>query len=252
MIGPMAAALALAASLAAPRAGPQAAAPDQPDQPADDGMPRLEAHAELSFVKTSGNTSTSTLGLSGDATLRPGAWVVEFRTSMMRSRAEGVLNAASTTAVSRLSHPIWRGLSAFGQHDYLHDPFAGLGDRHQVTGGLEFAVLETDRHVLKIDAGFGFTNQSSSGRRLAGGMTNVSYRWIISDTTEITHDTSWKFAFARPDARRLESTTAVTVGLTSILSLRVSHELRHQASPRPTFRQTDATMSTALVVNIQR
>jgi putative salt-induced outer membrane protein YdiY len=210
--------------------------------------PKVEASADLSFVKTGGNSTTESLGLSGSMTYRPGPLVIELRGQGIRSRSDDVLNAESVSFTTRGSRQIHPKIAVFGQHDYLHDPFTGLGDEHFLTAGVAVTFFDDDEQTLKVDVSAGRNNQAGPRSKPgAGGILGVSYRWAFGVSSDLTQDTRWLVSFSQADARRLESNTALTVGMTSVLSLRLSFALRRQQTPRPQFRQTDTTTSTAIV-----
>jgi hypothetical protein len=216
----------------------------------DERGPKVEGNADLSLTKTTGNSPTSTLGLSGRFVGRPGRFEIELQWFGYRSRAGGTLNSESVSIVSRLSRSLTERVSVFAQHDYFHDPFSGLGDGHFTTAGVAITIRDDDEQTLKFDGSVGRNNQTGyRAQPGAGAIVGVLYRWAFGPTSDLTHETRLLTMFSSSSARRLESTTSVTVGMTAILSMRFSFALRQQHTPRPQFRSRDTTTSTALVVS---
>src|ERR1700759_1784593 len=60
--------------------------------------PKLEGTGELSFVMTSGNTSTDTLGLGGGLIYRTAPWTIDSKVAFVRTEADSVENARSFAA----------------------------------------------------------------------------------------------------------------------------------------------------------
>src|SRR5579862_4355963 len=125
--------------------------------------PKFEGSGELSFVTTSGNTSTDTLGLGGGLTYRPSPWVIDAKVSFVRTEADSVVNARTLTAASRLSRDLTTRLSFFVQYDFLGSKFSGISQRHTVLGGVSYKAVDTARHTVHVDAGAGFASETPVG-----------------------------------------------------------------------------------------
>lgn len=212
-------------------------------------QPFAEGRADLSLVRTSGNSESQTLATSGELTLRPGSWEVLARASAMRNHSNGAAVANTRTATARLSRKfdgeVW---AIFAEHQYLRDTFSGLESSHVTTAGLSYKPFNSDEHALSFDASVG--RQSDRGARATNGgaaLLGVSYRWAFGPTSDVSNATRWLVSFQHPDARRLETESALTVGFTSVLSLRLSYSLRHQNAARASLRQNDTILSTAIV-----
>src|SRR5579872_5838256 len=77
--------------------------------------PEREGSAEFSFVGTTGNSSTQTIGLGGELIYRPDDWETKLKINYVRNEADDVLRAQSFVATLRAQRPIEPRLSGYGQ-----------------------------------------------------------------------------------------------------------------------------------------
>ena len=117
----------------------------QAPEPAATPPPLWAGKAELSYVATSGNTDTQTLGAGGEVEYRPAPWAVLFRSAFVRSEAEGEENARALTAALRGSRGLSPRLEVFARGDYLQNEFAGIAHRYSAEGGAAYAVSRAHR-----------------------------------------------------------------------------------------------------------
>jgi putative salt-induced outer membrane protein YdiY len=108
-------------------------------------------------------------------------------------------------------------------------------------------------HALTIDAGLGWTGERRSDRttrRFATATGALDYRWTIRPEAELRTEAAI-FADLESAANwRTASTTALSVGLTSALSLRAAHAIEYRRTPAVGFGRSDMRTSVALAVSI--
>lgn len=91
--------------------------------------PLWSGKGELSFVSTSGNSDTQTLGVGAEVEYKPGFWSFLFKSAFLRSEADNVENARSFLATLRAARSISPRLEAFARGEYLQNTFAGIDSR---------------------------------------------------------------------------------------------------------------------------
>jgi len=212
--------------------------------------PTVEGTGELSFVTTTGNSSTDTIGLAGGVIYRPSGWVIDSKIAFVRTEAGSVVNARSVTASSRLARDLSPKTSLFAQYDFLNSPFAGISQRHTVVAGASYKAVDDKKNTLRLDLGLGAASETpvampraSTGTALVGG----GYKVKISDTSEFTEDARIVESLSHGDDWRFDNTAAVTAKLTTKLSLKVSHVTHVVNLPTPGFKKTDTIASAAIV-----
>lgn len=241
--GLLSALLSLTPSIAAAQAAP-------PPPP-----PKQEGTAELAFVGTTGNASTTTFSIAGEHIARPAPWVIKNRAAYLRNEAADLLTAESLLYAFRAERPLTPRIAAFGEYGYFTDEFAGIDHRNSAGGGLSFKLVDRPPHRLSADAGLGYLNE----KRLTGSDISSatygfgsSYRLTISDTATLDDEARFTGTFDDADNWRFAHIISVTARLTQLLSLKVSNTIRHQHLPPPGFKSTDTTTSVALVAKFSR
>jgi putative salt-induced outer membrane protein YdiY len=217
--------------------------------------PRQEATAELAFVGTSGNASTSAFSVGGEHIARPDPWLIKNRVTFIRNSSEGAVTAESFLYFLRTERSLKPKLSAFGEYAYFRDEFAGVDHRNSLMGGLTFKLVDRAPHRLTADAGVGYLNeQRLSGADISSATYGFgsNYRWTISPTATLEDDARFTGTFANAEDWRFLHVISVTARLTEVLSLKVSNTIRYAHFPPPGFKTTDSTTSVALVAKFSR
>ena len=208
------------------------------------------AEAEVSFVGTSGNSNTETLGLGARFDYAPGLWRTETKVSFIRSEADDEIKARSLDASVQGTRTLYERLGVYAKGGYLRDRFAGIDDRYAVEGGVAFSAMPEGTHVLTARGGFGGTRElraADEDRSLATANVSATYAWTFSENSVLTNDVS-----ATADVRdrgdwRLTNALSISAGLNSILSLKLSHQVGFLNDPVPGFEKTDIKVSAAVV-----
>jgi putative salt-induced outer membrane protein YdiY len=237
-------------------AAAQAAAPQAPPPP-----PRQEGTAQLAFVGTTGNSSTTTLSAGGDHTFRPDKWILRNRALFVRSDAANPVTGVDTvTAESflylfRADRELTKRVSAFGSFGFLRDKPAGVSSHEDVNGGIAFKVIEAAAVQWTVDAGLGYMNEN----RLAGDDVHSAtdsfgslFKATLTDTTELTDELRFLQTFDDASDWRLGHIVSLTVKMSDIFSLKVSSQVRFANLPPPGFKKTDTTTAIALVAGFKK
>jgi putative salt-induced outer membrane protein YdiY len=212
--------------------------------------PRWERKAELSLVSTGGNTDTETLGAGASLVFRPGTWTTEARTAFVRSATADVETARSFLADFRESRALTQRLEIFGRYGYLSDRFAGFDHRSTVDGGAGYKLLLGPVHALRVDAGLGYSHEAridAEDQSFPLANFGTAYKWQISPTADLTDAAIFTASLEDGDAWRFRNALALTATITRVLSLKLSHDLKFNNSPVPTFEKADRITSIAVV-----
>lgn len=236
--------LTISAGTFIPRAAyAQAAAPAPPPPPAHEGS------AEFAAVTTTGNTSTRSLGLSGELIFRPPKWVYSTKGGFVQNTVDDALAARSFFVTFRGSRELTKTISAFGQAAYLKDRFSGIVNRTAVEGGIS-ANWEKGRQSFSVDGTAGYAHeQRVIPPDLSNGVVGAGahYKVKISETSDFTEDLRYTQSLATGADYRLNNLMALTAKLNTLFSLKISNVIRFVNSPVPGFKKTDTVTSTALV-----
>lgn len=212
--------------------------------------PAFEGSAELSFVGTTGNSSTRTVGAATTLVFRPHDWSITSKAAFIRSEDRGTTKAESTNLSTKVGRDLTERLSLGGHHQYTRDQFAGINHRNTVDVGLTYDVVESATQKLVVDAGIGYANeQRRAGRNLSSaiGTAGVTYTVALSDHATLEDEVSAVASFKNGRDRRLANVASLSAKLTTLFSLKVTHTTRWIKSPVPGFKKTDTVTAVALV-----
>jgi putative salt-induced outer membrane protein YdiY len=127
--------------------------------------PKQEGSAQVSFVGTTGNTSTSTFSAGGEYIYRPDKWLFKDRLLFINNQTDGVTSANSLLYAMRAERTLNARTSAFGEYRYFQDELAGVTHRNDVTGGLAYKVATGPTHILTGGWRHRLFERTTRGRR---------------------------------------------------------------------------------------
>lgn len=206
--------------------------------------------AELSFVSTSGNTDTESLGLGFEIQYKPGVWTTEAKLGYLRAETDGELTAEKLNGFLGLRRSLNERFDLYARTTYLQNEFAGLDSSLGLEVGGLYKALTGDRHFLDLSAGVGYTTEdriSEPDRDFAMGTLGAKYKWKISESTDFTNDFYYVLNFDETDDWRIANTTAIATAINSIFSLKVAYALTYLNDPPVGFEKRDSVSSVALV-----
>jgi putative salt-induced outer membrane protein len=245
---PAAAIVAMLTAAFSPSAYAQApAAPPEPP-------PRLDASAQFTFLDTSGNASSQSLGAGGALVWRPDPWTYSVKAIFAQAENDDELSARSFAGLFRSSRALDERLSVYGQYDFLRDVFAGVEQRHVIEGGASYLAVDTPVHRLRFDAGLGYLYQRNPDDHFDSMTLSVAaaYRLAISKTSEFTYQPRILLTLADAGAWKFDQDVALTVAMNTLLSLKLAHTLRYSADPPDGFKTTDRILAISVVAKIVR
>jgi putative salt-induced outer membrane protein len=229
--------------LCAEAAAQEAKAPPPPP-------PLWSGKAEVSFVSTSGNSDTQTLGAGAEVEYQPGIWSGKARLDYIESEANGTTNARSLAALLRGARKLTGRLEAYAQGNYLKNTFAGIERRLSGEAGLAYGLLPPGAHALKAQAGLGYTSEhrvAASDRSFASASAGLLYKWTFSKTADFSNEATYTQDLKESSDWRFGDTAAVSAGFSTIFSLKLSWTLTTANDPPPGFKKTDTITKAALV-----
>jgi putative salt-induced outer membrane protein YdiY len=77
--------------------------------------------------------------------------VFTTKAAFVRNESEDELKAEAFRGSFRAPRTITDRLSAFGEYGYLRDTFSGIEHRNAIDGGLQYALVKREPHLLNIE-----------------------------------------------------------------------------------------------------
>src|SRR5262245_13170140 len=187
-------------------------------------QPTHETSAEVSFVGTSGNSSTESVGLGINRTDRVDGWLVTSKGAYVHNSAFGELKAESLALSFQTGKIVTRKLSMFGRYNFLHDRFAGIESRNTFALGEAYILVDRPKNRLTADGAFGYAREERTTAPTTETATwdmGLLYDWKLSDTAEITDEGRLVFSLSDGNDWRSGNVATVSAKLTTIFSLKV-------------------------------
>jgi len=215
----------------------------------------------LSYVGTSGNTDTSSLGFDYKGDRKPTPWGLNLLASFTRSEDGGVVTSEQYYVGVRGLRELSKRWSVFAGLSWARDPFSGFENRYLVEGGAEVLAIKTDRQKLSFDVGLTWTSEDqilfddATGTNFnetvdwIGGVAGLSWEWKFSKSASLTERLLYYPNFDDSADWRLGSDTAVKADLTKLLALQFSYLVRYRNQPIDDLEKTDTTTKASVVLS---
>jgi putative salt-induced outer membrane protein len=222
-----------------------------PCPPAPPGPPPLwSGSAEISFLSTTGNTSTSSFGGALEVDYKPAPWALIFKTNYLRAESNDVTTAEQFGASVKGIRDLTPRIDVYAEGIYFRNRFAGIDSLVTGDGGAGYKILTGPAHTLRFELGVGYTHKDQAvgeNRSYASGRAGIGYAWKFSKTASFTDDMSYTLDFSDSSNWIFANKAAVAAALTATFSLKASWTLLYNNEPVPTFKKTDTATAVALV-----
>ena len=213
--------------------------------------------AEFTFVFTSGNAASSTLGLKNmlehrweEALLHLSAGAVRaesgttVRTATGTAREFRVVRRTDTEKTAenyfvqtRIDRGVTESAYLFAGLGWDRNTFAGVRNRYDVVAGAGRTWADTENRRLKSDLGLTYTRQADvvrgpgSGGSFGGLRATVEFFRTVTSTTDISSLLVLDENLNETEDLRAEWTNSVTVAISENLALKASHQVLYDNLP---------------------
>lgn len=204
------------------------------------------------FAATSGNTDTKNINLSFTTKYDPKTKIVFKADALyLRGDANGTRQVDKMTADARGEYSVSDRTFAFGEVNYLRDPFKDLTYFVAPLAGAGYRIIKTDVENLTVDAGVGAELQSGSTGSSSGVGVKVgqNYDWAFSKASKVTEKLTgiWKASDLGDALYHFDA------GLTTTLAARLDLKLTYvfdykNRTTSPAVKKGDSAFVAALVV----
>lgn len=218
--------------------------------------PLWTGSADFSYLSTSGNSSTSSLGGGLELFYKPAPWTFSLNAAYLRSSSrddttgEKVLTAEQFKGGLKGSRDLTAAIDIYTGGTYLRNTFSGLDSLIGIGAGAGYKLFNTPSQFLRTEAGFGYTweNQTTGlDRNYANAHLGIGYKWVFSKTAQFTNDFGFLLDLADTNNWIINDTAAVTATLTSVFAIKASWTILYRKEPVPGFKKTDTATAVSLV-----
>jgi putative salt-induced outer membrane protein len=207
----------------------------------------------LSWVATSGNTDTSSVGMDFALDRKPEPWGLSLIARGNRADDQSVKTAENYVVSARAMRALGKRWQAFGGLAWAKDPFAGFDSQSVASAGATYKAIEGERHLLSFDMGLAYTWEDRVPPQedvdFAGGVLGLSWEWKLGASSKLTERLVFLPNFDDTDDWRLNSITAIEAAVNEWLALRFGFDIRHRNQPIGDADGTDTTSTASVVFN---
>jgi len=221
-------------------------------EPPETSPPIWSGSAGLSYLATTGNSDTSTLGFDFDIKRIPDPWGLQFTATYLKSDDNGETTAERYGAELRGDRKLSERWSIFLSGSAGKDRFAGFDLRAILSSGVNYKMLLGPRFLLDFDMGLTWTKENRIADEdldFLGAVAGLNFAWVPRKGTSLSQKLQYFPNFDDTANWRFFSETAFQSAIAGPFSVKLSYEVRYQNEPVPGFKKTDTTAKAALVVS---
>lgn len=214
--------------------------------------PEWKIRAEASYVRTTGNTDTQTLGAKIDASREGQPNRYYAKGQGLFAEDDGDQTASRWLAQGRYERTITERFFGFLAATYLRDKFGGYEYRVTVGPGVGYDFLTGPAHKLKGLLGVlwaydKFEEEGSDS--YAVGDASLDYGWQIRENLKFQQFVGYQQSMEDSSVYFAKSETGFEVKATDRISLGLRYTVTYQNEPPADADETDTVFLTSLIVD---
>ncbi len=212
-----------------------------------------KGEAELGYVKTGGNTDTSTINAKAKAEQELDKWRNTLAIEALNTSNDGSTNAERYLANGQSNYKITERGYFFGFLGYEADRFSGYEYRAMANIGYGHRVVQNDKVTLDLEVAPGgrqsklkITDETEDEFTVRGALKLL---WNVSETTKFTEDLTTEIGDKDKGGTVTRSVTALTAQIAGNLHTKISYTLRHSSVVPAGKEKVDDEVAIALLYN---
>ncbi len=212
--------------------------------------------ASVSGSTTSGNTSTTDIGVALHLTKASDLWKHSFDTTYDLGRSSGVNNKNRAYIGYQLDRTINERLYAYGNANYYTDDFGAFKNGSFIGAGLGYQVVKTDPMQWALEGGAGYRAQKTRNVGIVPGFSNNEF--ALRGASEFDYQFSEAVSFYNDSEviwsdsdTYLWNDVGVTANLAGNLAARFSFRVDHHTDVPVGRKKTDTITRAALVYTLK-
>lgn len=208
--------------------------------------------AQLSYVRTSGNTKVSTLAAKNTYNYDWSKASLELEASGLGTQSAGVVTAEQYDSHEKVSRNLSGNDYAFEKGTWSKDRFSGVRGHYELALGLGRNLLHgaIDKLFTELGGGWVLENRINSPNQSYGSYRIYArYTHDFSPTASFSQNLEYLGSFENVYDYRMNADTALVTTVNAHFSFKASYVWKYVNSPADGFGKTDATTSMALIFN---
>ncbi len=219
--------------------------------PPKEPPPLWDTTVGASFVGTSGNSETTTLGADFQMHRRWPVWQIEATASALDTTDHGTRTAERYLGSFRGKRALTTVLSFTAGERAERDRLAGIDFRSILDGGLSYALVRDPRWTLDGLTSLAWDHEKTVGGNDLddpAGVLQLLSRTPFSATADSTQRFTYYPDFRTSSMYRSEAELTLQAAMNSRLALKVGYLWRYSNTPVAGFVKNDSTATASIVV----
>ena len=212
---------------------------------------KKEASLSMSYVATSGNARTQTLGLDAIGKFEKNANRLLLNAGTVYGENRGTNTAKYWYARAKDEYTVSEKTYALGKLDVEGNKLAGYDLRITFNTGIGHRFIETDKHELSGEMGPGVVHEKRSNEKdltYTSGRAYTKYAYKINDTANFSQDIEYLHDIENDNNYRINAETALTFKIAENISFKTGLSIKYVNTPPSGNENTDVYSSTAIVM----
>jgi putative salt-induced outer membrane protein len=209
---------------------------------------------DFSFLSTSGNTDTSSIGGALELNYNPRPWLFTLKGAYLRGATDGVTTAESFATSLRASRDLTERLDVYAGGGYLRNRFSGINNLYSIDAGAGYKLFKGPSQFLRVEGGFGWTNEEDiqdgvvvPSRSYANARAGLGYKWQFTKNAAFTNDFSFLLDLDQTANWFITNKAAITADISKVFALQASWTLLFRNQPVAGFDNTDTATAVGVV-----
>jgi putative salt-induced outer membrane protein len=208
--------------------------------------------AELSYVKTTGNSKNSTLSAKNLFNYDWTRAALELAAGALGTNSEGSTTAEQYNASEKVSLKLSGKNYAFERLGWDKNRFANINDRWDFGVGLGRNLIDNDTDKLSLELGGGYIWEdriTSKNEDFGTYRGYAKYIRTLSPTANASQDLEWLGNLKDSSGYRVNAETALVASINSHMSMKASYVWKLVNKPGAGFRRSDTITAVSLIIN---
>lgn len=209
----------------------------------------------FSYLGTTGNSRTSSTGLSASYERSWGDWKMQAMGSALRASDDGEKRAERYLAGVRGDVAVWKEVSLTSGLSWERDRFAGIDARSIFDAGLKWTPKPENSLLISALVAATYTREEHTGvpsESFLGALVKADAESAITETAKATLTAAVYPNFETTKAWRAVSAAGLQASLSSQLALKLAYEYRYNNRPPASFRKADTATVFSLVAQFPK
>ncbi len=198
-----------------------------------------DGEAEVSYLRSSGNTQQSSLGLGGKMERNTDQFHHTITSFFDYNRNSGITDKRQFGLSYKLDYDFSETIYMTGLVGYENDKYGAFNERITTSYGLGYPIISNETYSWKMEAGPSIllTKESANEayKKSVNAFANSLFKWVINDRSKLTNDTIIYFG----NKSVFESKTALKIKINGDLSSKFSYEILYDSDAPLDRKKTD-------------